>query len=68
MTIDEIQEIGKNDPTVSFSFTDLNGRFRVCSWLDPHFGFFEIDGAEGFATVKFWKEIAGNSFEFKLND
>lgn len=36
--------------TVKFE-TDFPAGTRQCKWLDAYFGFFEVDGMEGFVTT-----------------
>lgn len=35
-----------------FLLVGLAGRILNCTWLDPYFGMFQIDGQEGFVMTK----------------
>jgi len=66
MTIDEICEYAKDNgfDSLEFEFINLKGEKVKCKWLDAYFGMFEIEGSEGFITVKQWKQFATNTFDY----
>lgn len=68
MKIDELQEYAEENgfDSVRFEFTNLQGEVKKCKWLDAHFGLFQIDPSEGFISVKQWKEMTGDVFNFKI--
>ena len=68
MKIDELCEYAKYNgfDSLEFEFTNIQGVIKKCKWLDAYFGFFLIEGNDGFITTKQWKEITGDVFEFRL--
>lgn len=68
MKIDELCEYAKDNgfDSLEFEFTNLSGEVKKCKWLDAYFGFFLIEGNDGFITTKQWKEVTGDVFEFRL--
>ena len=70
MRIDELCEYAKDHgfDNLRFKFTNLKGDVKHCMWLDAYLGLFRIDGNDGFITVKQWKELAGDAFDFEIDD
>ena len=68
MKIDELCEYAKQNgfDNLKFEFINLSGETKQCQWLDAYFGFFKIEGNDGFITVNQWKEITGDVFEFTI--
>lgn len=54
MTIHEMQKYAENNgfDTLKFKITfSYSGKEINCQWLDAYFGFFKVEGQEGFMTV-----------------
>ncbi len=68
MKIDELREYAELNgfDSVEFTFDNLSGETKKCKWLDAYFGMFKIEGSEGFITVKQWKELTGDVFNFNI--
>jgi hypothetical protein len=68
MKIDECCEYAKENgfDSVIFTFKNITGETVSCRWLDAYFGLFEINGSDGFISVKKWKEITGDFFNLTI--
>ena len=68
MKILELQEYAKANGFDSLEFTFVNflGETKHCKWTDAYFGFFILEGVEGFITVKQWIDLTGDVFDFTI--
>lgn len=70
MKIDELCEYAKKHgfDTLKFKFTNLKGEIIEGHWLDAYFGLFKLNDADGFISVKQWKEHTNDMFDFEIID
>ena len=63
MQLRKLQKYAQNHGfnTLKFKIISPNGNELNCQWLDAYFGFFTIEGQEGFLTVEQYEKIRKNA-------
>ena len=68
MNLYELEEYAKEHGfnTVEFEFTNLLGEVKKARWLDAYFGFFQLEGSDGFVTVSQFAKYGAANLDYRV--
>jgi hypothetical protein len=67
MGIRDVMELSKSTGIdLEFEFTNLLGQVVKCQVSDAWYGFFKVDGIDGFMRDSSWIQATGDAFDLRV--
>jgi hypothetical protein len=68
MDLYQLEEYAKKHGfnSVEFEFTNFLGEVKKARWLDAYYGFFILEGSEGFSTVSQYAKYGADKLDYRV--